>query len=131
MTTTFTIYGHLPGLNEYTSACRTCPQVGNRMKRTAQAQVAWHIRQQVPGISFHKKVGISYRFYEPNERRDIDNVASFAMKVTQDAMVAEKLITDDSRKYVRGFTCEFFTDKKHPRIEVTVTDEEDANHAAS
>lgn len=42
-----TIPGRLPGLNEYTTACRTNPQKGNKMKQDAQTTIMWLIRAQL------------------------------------------------------------------------------------
>lgn len=113
----FTIPGRLPGNNEFIAANRSSRYKGNDMKQEAQDTVAWCIRAarltRVEGA-----VIINYRFYEPNMRRDADNIFSFAAKVVQDALVAERVIKDDSQKYVVGFSARFAVDKDNPRIEV-------------
>ena len=82
-----TIPGRLPGLNEYTSACRTNPQKGNRMKKDAQEAVMWQILAQMRRCKFERPVFLLFTFYEKDRRRDKDNVSSFARKVIQDALV--------------------------------------------
>ena len=63
---------------------------------------------------------MSYRWYEPNKRRDLDNVSSYGRKVIQDALVEVGVLKDDSWKQITGFTDAFYVDKKNPRIEVEI-----------
>ena len=113
------IKGQLPGLNDYTKACRSNKFVGAQMKADAEQLISLFIRNQhlepVPG-----KVYVSFTWYEPNERRDPDNVA-FAKKFILDALVANGIIEGDSRKYIKGFSDEVITDKKNPRIVIDIT----------
>lgn len=71
----FTIPGRLPGINEYTQACRSNPFVGSKMKKDAEKAVmcATNI-----GLMIDRPVFIYYRFYEKNKRRDLDNISGFA-----------------------------------------------------
>lgn len=114
-----TIRGQLPGLNDYTKACRSNRFVGAQMKADAEQLISLFIRNQhleaVPGA-----VLISFTWYEPNEKRDPDNVA-FAKKFILDALVSNGIIEGDSRKYVKGFDDLVVTDKKNPRIVVEIT----------
>jgi hypothetical protein len=118
------IKGRLPGLNEYTNACRTNPRAGNQMKRDAQDLVMWHILQQIRGRRFEKPVFILFTFYEQDRRRDRDNVASFARKVIQDALVKCDTLHDDGWGYVTGYLDKFQVDKKNPRIVVEFIEQE-------
>lgn len=113
-----TISGRLPGLNEYIAACRTNHYTGGKMKKTDQNAVAWQIRQGIKGYKVTGPVRMVYRWYEPNRKRDLDNISSYGRKVIQDALVMCKILPDDSWNYIKGFTDEFYVDKKHPRIEV-------------
>ncbi len=61
-----------------------------------------------------------YRWYEPDKRRDLDNVSAFGRKCIQDALVKTKVLQDDGWKNIVGFTDEFYTDKGNPRIEVDI-----------
>lgn len=117
---TFTVGARLPGLNEYTSACRTHPKKGARMKKDAQQIVELFIRHQLRGLKISRPVKLHYRFYEKDRRRDMDNVSSFAKKVTQDALVSCGVLENDGWKNVKGSSEEFDVDKLSPRIEIVI-----------
>lgn len=119
---TLVIDGQLPNLNDYTSACRTHRQAGAKMKKDAERVITAYIMQQLKGISFKNPVRLSFRWYEPNKRRDLDNVC-FAKKFILDALVSNGIIIADGWKGVAGFTDEFFIDKELPRIEVDIQEE--------
>jgi hypothetical protein len=119
-----TIKGRLPGLNEYTDACRTNPRTGAKMKQDAQELVMWHILSQIRGLRFTKPVFLLFTFYERDRRRDRDNVSSFARKVIQDALVKCSNLQDDGWDYVTGHYDKFAVDKKDPRIVVEFIEQE-------
>ena len=112
------IKGRLPGLNEYTTACRTSPHKGNEMKRQAQDTVMWHIMSQLRGVRFTRPVFLLFTFYEPNRKRDLDNISSFARKAIQDALVKCGTLKNDGWGHVTGFLDSFDVDAKDPRIVV-------------
>lgn len=114
------IPGRLHSLNEYIGACRRNPHQGASMKREDQQSIEWLIRSQLRGIRLDKPVRMSYRWYEPNQKRDLDNVSSYGRKVIQDALVSCRVLTDDSWKQVTGFSDTFEVDRKNPRIEVVI-----------
>lgn len=118
----FTINGKLPGLNDYTLDCRRNAYSGAQMKRIAQERCMWSAKQQCKA-KFTKPVRIHYSFFEPDRRRDKSNVAAFAIKVIEDAMVQLQIIHDDGWKYIENYTQSFNIDKARPRIEVYITDE--------
>ncbi len=89
----FSIAGSLPGLNEYTAACRTNPHAGAKLKRGAQMVVAAYARCKKPPV-FDGPVFITFAWHEPNRRRDADNVA-FAKKFILDALVGLGVLPDD------------------------------------
>lgn len=119
-----TIPGRLPGLNEYTDACRTNPKKGNSMKREAQELVMWHILAQLHRKRIEKPVFLLFTFYEQDRRRDRDNVSSFARKVIQDALVKAGTLHDDGWDYVTGYLDAFKVDKNNPRIVVQFIEQE-------
>ncbi len=119
---TLVIYGQLVGLNEYTSACRTHRQAGAKMKKDTEKVISAHIMQQLKGVAFKNTVRLSFRWYEPNKRRDLDNIA-MAKKFILDALVSNGIIIADGWKGVVGFTDQFFIDKDNPRIEVDIQEE--------
>lgn len=119
MKQTFTIHGRLPGMNEYTASQRTNKFGGANMKKKAQNTAELYIRYaRLKAID--RPAYIQYTFYEPNKGRDKDNIAGFAHKVIQDALVATRILKDDGWDYITGFSDDFKIDKKEPRIEVTL-----------
>ena len=120
-----TIPGRLPGLNEYTRACRAHPMAGAKMKREAQDAVLWCAR--AARLRPHGgPVRVRDQFFEAPARkgarlRDKSNIASFAVKVIEDALVEAGLIPDDGWDEVAGYSCEFAR-TADPRIVVTIED---------
>lgn len=64
-------------------------------------------------------VQLNIKWYEPNDRKDIDNI-TFATKFIQDSLVRTGILEDDSRKYINQVNHTVFTDKENPRIEVEI-----------
>lgn len=118
----FVIQGRLEGLNEYTSANRTNPHKGGKVKRDCENLIIYSIRQQLRGVHIEKPVLIYYRFYEPNRRRDNDNILSCAAKFVQDSLVKTRVLQEDGQKYIHNFYFDTFVDRENPRIEVTITE---------
>lgn len=121
----FFISGTLPNLNDYLQAERQTIRhkgkfttKGNELKQTNQQVVIYAIREQLKGLKIDKPIHITYHFFEPNRKRDLDNISAFAHKVIQDAMVKSGLIANDGWKEIIGFTDVFEVDKENPRIEV-------------
>lgn len=112
-----TIPGRLHGLNDYIRAERTTKYKGAQMKRLDQAAIEFELGK---ARKLKPPVWIAYRFFEPTMRRDKDNVASWAHKVAQDALVARKLIPTDGWSGVENWINLFSVDSKWPRIEITV-----------
>jgi len=119
---TFVIEGQLPNLNDYTKACRSHRQAGARMKREVENIISAYIMQQLKGVHFKDTVRLAFRWYEPNKKRDLDNIC-FAKKFILDSLVSNGIIVADGWKGVIGFTDEFFVDSKNPRIEVDIKEE--------
>jgi Holliday junction resolvase RusA-like endonuclease len=119
---TLIILGRLPGINDYTAANRQHYRVGADMKKDAQDTIIWQIRNQLRGLHITKPVMIKYMFFEPNKKRDLDNIAGFAHKVIQDSLVNTKVIANDGWGNVVGFLDQFALDKENPRIEVTIVE---------
>lgn len=121
----FSIPGTLPDLNDYLHAERQTIRnrskfttKGNTLKQINQMAIIREIRSQLKGLHIDNQIHITYLFVEKNKRRDKDNVASFAMKVIQDALVRSGTIDNDGWKNIEGFICDFAVDKENPRIEV-------------
>ena len=112
------IQGQLDGLNDYTRANRANKYAGAKMKRESEELITLYIRaQRIPKYS--GAVRIAFRWYEPNRRRDLDNIC-FAKKFILDALVKNEIIKSDNWKGVTGFTDEFFVDNENPRVEVEI-----------
>lgn len=119
MERTLVIQGQLPNLNQYTKACRSNAYAGANMKKQAEKIITAFIMQQLKGVHFEGTVELAFRWYEPNKKRDLDNVC-FAKKFILDALVSNKIIVSDGWKGVVGFTDKFYVDAKNPRIEVDI-----------
>ncbi len=119
----FVIKGKLDGLNEYINACRTNRYKGAEMKKKNERLVMAYILQAVNfGEIYEVKnypIRLNINWYEPNSRRDVDNV-TFATKFIQDSLVRTGILEDDSRKYINQVNHSVFTDKVNPRIEVEI-----------
>lgn len=115
-----TVLGRFPSMNEFIEANRASKQKGNRMKQKAQNEIAFYILDQLKRLRIDKPIYIKYEFYEPNKRRDLDNIAGFFHKVFQDALVDCRIIMNDSWHYIVGFSDDFFVDHKNPRIEIEI-----------
>ena len=116
----YTIPGTLPGLNDYISAERGNKYAGASMKKRVQSMIVSQVGR-LPFQEFDCPVFISYTWYEPNRRRDLDNVA-FAKKFIQDALVEAGVLQGDGWKHVVGFEDRFSVDKDNPRIEIQITE---------
>lgn len=106
---TFTIPFRLPSLNEYTKAINKSWRAGNDFKQDIEQSIALFIRMGIKTMIDYP-VKITFHWYEPNEKRDMDNVA-FAKKFILDAMQKTGKLKNDNRKYVKGFKDEFYYEK--------------------
>lgn len=110
-------------MNEYTAQQRANKHGGAYMKKFAQKAVEDEIRAaRLKRVK--SPVYIKYTFYEPNRKRDKDNISGFAHKVIQDALVATRTLRNDGWNDITGFSDEFKVDRQHPRIEVELIEEQ-------
>ncbi len=117
---TLIIKGKLDNLNDYITECHSSRYAGADLKHKNENTVLCAIYEQLGRTRIQNKVKMRYKWYEPNSRRDMDNISSFGRKVIQDALVKAKIITDDGWKNILGFSDEFYVDKENPRIEVVI-----------
>ena len=87
---TLIIAGRLDNMNDYTSACRTNQYKGAKLKQKNENVVKQAICEQLGRLRIKNPVRMLYRWYEPNKRRDLDNISAFGRKVIQDALVEYK-----------------------------------------
>lgn len=119
----FTINGKFPSMNEFIDANRRSKgrfNKGNQMKQRSQEEISWHLLSQHRKLHIDKPIKIFYTFYEPNKKRDLDNISGYFHKVFQDALVHCGIIHNDSWHYIVGFSDDFKVDNKNPRIEVVI-----------
>ena len=118
----FTIQGRLDGLNEYTNANRTNRFAGAKMKERNEKLVLQGIRATKLVAPTKYPIKLKITWYEPNSRRDVDNV-TFATKFIQDTLVKSGVLQDDSQKFINSVEHEVKVDKNNPRIEVELLEE--------
>jgi len=123
LTVEIEIPGRFAGLNEFIDANRRRRgnySPANAMKQRDQK----YICQCIPkGLKFKGRIHILYRFYEPNTKRDKDNIAGYFHKIFQDALVQAGVIPNDGWKTIQGFADSFDVDKGNPRIEVRIEEQ--------
>lgn len=123
----FVIYGRLDGLNEYTKANRSNRYKGSKMKVQNEAIVIQAINlYQLKKIKKYP-IQLKITWYEKDKRRDVDNI-TFATKFIQDALVKQGIIVDDSQKYINKISHDVKVDKKYPRIEVELIENNYSRH---
>ena len=120
---TVIIRGDFPGLNEFIAANRRRNgnwSGGNAMKQRDQNIIA----AQLPKVHTDSPIWIDYRYYCPNRKKDKDNISGYFHKIFQDAMVQAGMIPNDGWKQIKGMADYFDIDKKWPRIEVYIEEEQ-------
>jgi hypothetical protein len=110
------VYGELTDLNTYINAERRNRFLGAKIKKENTENVVLQSKNFTKITQY--PINIEMHFYTKNERKDPDNVA-FCKKFILDAFVQNKIIIDDSRKYINSFTDKFFVSDK-PRIEIII-----------
>lgn len=114
----FKIPFRLPGLNEYTKINRSNCYKASRSKKDIETGIMYCI----PKVRITGAVYLRFVWYEPNRRRDKDNVA-FAKKYILDALQKKGVLPNDNNDYVKGFSDDFVYGKKEG-VEVTVIEED-------
>lgn len=110
----FVIPQRLPGLNQYTNACRTHWSRGAKLKRQIEQDICWHIltaksvRKLRP---VHGPVSLEIEWHEKDRRRDFDNIVS-AKKFILDAMQKMGIIPNDDREHVCAISDKVINDKR-------------------
>lgn len=114
----FVIDGKFPGMNQWIKAQNNNRYLGAEMKKTNQLKAMAAIQFYLEDLKIENPVVIHYEWYEPNRKRDLDNIAGFGHKVIQDALVETQVLQNDGWLNILGFDDVFFVDKDHPRIVV-------------
>ena len=84
--------------------------------------IGWEIKKQSIR-PVNGKVVITISCYEPNARRDDDNVTSGAAKCILDALQHQRIIKGDGQKYVRCVKRPAAVDRVNPRVEITILED--------
>lgn len=125
---TIKIPGCFPSLNEYISLERSNRYAAAKAKRYETERAAWHAKEAAKGfgakLPFTDKVVVDFRWFEPDNRRDVDNIV-FAKKFILDGLVIAGVLKDDSRKWVAGVRDHVSTDRESPRVEVQIFEMEE------
>lgn len=122
MRATLVIDGTMKGLNDWRAAIQRSPHAGNDMAKAAKRRVAQAAREQLMP-RFEGPVVVIFDWYEPNKRRDLDNVAGTGQKWALDGLVAAGVLPDDNADHVVGIEHWLHFDALCPGVIVTVTDE--------
>lgn len=108
----------LPSLNEYLNKCNRNRFAGARFKKKWEDDSSYFLNGKYEG-----KLIVSFTFYEPNKKRDIDNVKGCAHKFLLDAMQRKGVIRND--KDVVKIIDEFVYGQG-AGVEIQITEVEDA-----
>lgn len=111
------IQGRLPGRNEEISSFRRHWTKGAKLKRDATEKVFYACIDQNLKTINNSTAELDITFFEPNKRRDIDNVMS-STKYILDGLVKARILFDDSPSFVRKINCDVQYDVLNPRVEV-------------
>ena len=116
----FTIPWRLPGLNDYISALDHNRYSGAKLKKDTELGIRACIRRYMPSnLKIPYRVQVNIEFYEPNRKRDYDNIES-AVKFIMDALVQERVILNDNQRHTFPPHYTHHVDPANPRVEVTI-----------
>jgi Holliday junction resolvase RusA-like endonuclease len=109
------IPGRLPGLNDMIEAARRNRYESAKMKKKYTELTAWYARSaRLPRFD---RVDLVITWYEPNQKRDKDNITA-GQKFILDGLVQAGVIANDGWKQVGKITHDCQVDSKNPRVEV-------------
>ena len=120
MNAAFTIPGRLPGMNEILKAYKGVAWFAGARQKKKFTEVCSRsiVAARIP--AFTRPVIVTFRWIEPDRRRDRDNIQAGA-KFIMDAIKQTRRIQNDTRKWVlevRHLIPD--PDKENPRIEVEI-----------
>ena len=118
------IPGRLPGLNEIIAAAKAGKgkyQPYSIMKSEWTHTIAW-LAKKLPA---YNRVDIIITWYEPDRRRDPDNITG-GTKFILDSLVVAGAIKDDSQRYINSIKHQWGVDRENPRVEVQIEEVEES-----
>ena len=119
------IPGTMPGLNEMIDEARIHRMRSAEQKKLYTELVMWYAKKaKIPKM---ERVSLNITWYEPNRRRDPDNVAGGGTKFILDGMVLAGVLDNDGWKQVKGIKHDFEVDRGRPRVEIEIMEERKGN----
>ena len=112
------ISGELTDLNQHIKALSGNRFAGGALKKKETERVYWECKEQKIAPIKKYPIKIQFKWYSKDKRKDIDNVA-FGKKFILDGMVMAGVLEGDGRKFINGFTDEFYIDSENPRTEIS------------
>lgn len=125
MICTLTILGRLPGENEIIDAARGNKYKAAGLKKEYTEMVAWQAKSaKIPSF---KKIDVTFTWYEPNRKRDKDNIMA-GQKFIFDGLVTARIISNDGWNQVGDVMHKFRVDQVNPRVEVEIKEIGEVNN---
>lgn len=122
MTRTLTIPGPLPGTNEIIDAARGNKYASAKQKKDYTELAAWcAVAAKIPVM---RRIDVVFHWYEPDKRRDKDNISGGA-KFVLDGLVEAGVIKKDGWAQIGDLQHTFDVDAANPRVEVEITEIEE------
>lgn len=118
MTTSFTIHGSWPSLNEYIATERRNRFLAAKMKHTEMERIQWQCKNLEP---INGKVDVTLQAYVKNKRKDPDNIYTYALKLILDSLVGIGVLTNDTQEYIGKITFEEVKIDKDERMEIILS----------
>jgi hypothetical protein len=119
----FEIPGRLPGMNDIIGTASYNRYASGTLKKESTNRCAQYvIASRCP--YFTDPINLHIKWYEPNAKRDLDNISGGGTKYILDALLITGRIKNDTRNWVRSLTHTFpLPDKINPHIEIIITKE--------
>jgi hypothetical protein len=115
------IPGPLPGMNEMIAAAKGS---GGRGRAYSAMKKKWSAEAASRAIGKERHLGrvlVSFAWYEPNRKRDLDNVAA-AKKFILDGLVTAGVIKSDGWSTIAALEDDFYVNENRPGCLVTIED---------
>ena len=111
---TFIINAKLPSLNDVVAKNRANKYYANKFKQDIEELIGWEIRQALVKRTLkpiQKPCEVYVEWHESTKRRDADNIQS-SFKFIGDALVKNRILKNDSRRYLKQIHHIIIDDKK-------------------
>ena len=111
----------LPGMNEIIRAAKKPSWSDESYTKLKQSllQELWLTILTAKLVRPSRPIRVVFNWYEPDKKRDIDNIRAGA-KFIMDALVQAKVISDDGWACVVGMADTFSVDKDNPGVMVVL-----------